>query len=158
MNDKLDHLFGHTIERGDSGTAWVYQDDGTAVDWDSPRRCKGCRANIALGTHDPCISKLPGTRQACCGHGLELTPNGNAAGYVALKDGRTIRFKGLPGPAIRELVESLLAGNPLPDGVTQDADRSWWAGLTDAQFDYVWSRLSTPADIQDLVREALANA
>lgn len=155
MNNNLDHLFGHTIERTNSGTAWVYQDDGTSVDWDKPRRCKGCLVSITVGSHDPCIKNLPGTRQACCGHGLNLTPNGNPAGYVALKDGRTIRFKGLQGAAVRQLVDSALKGEPLPQGVLVDAELSWWADLTDAQFDYVWSRLGTPADIADLVREAL---
>lgn len=45
------------------------------------------RGTVA-SAHDPCISKLPGVENACCGgkgHGSEGNP------YVAFSDGRVLR-------------------------------------------------------------------
>lgn len=142
-------LFGHVICEKRCG--WVYEDDGSRVDWDQPRPCKGCGLHVKRGEQDPCIANLPETRQACCGHGLERQPNGILAGYVGLKDGRIIRFSGmLGGPAIRTLVNDALKGEPLPEGVENDKP-AWWAGLTDWQYQLVWSSWRCPADIDRLV-------
>ncbi len=148
---KIDSLFGHIIE--DSPQGPVYQDDGTPVNHQQPRPCKGCKAQIAEGSHDPCIANLPGTYQACCGHGLDCSPNsGKPAGYVGLTDGRTIRFSGLIGGArIREAVEAALKGQPLPAGF-EFAERMWWEGLSEAQRNYVWQRI--PLGLARLVSEA----
>src|SRR5579875_1074104 len=98
---KIDTLYGHIIEDTPQGP--VYQDDGAPVDPENPRPCLGCKARLTPGSHDPCIANLPGTYQACCGHGLDRAPNsGRPNGYVGLTDGRTIEFSGLCGGARRQ--------------------------------------------------------
>jgi hypothetical protein len=150
MLNKTDTLFGHIIDDTDKGP--VYREDGTPVDFANPRPCLGCKKRCANGGHDACIENLPGTYQACCGHGLDRTPvSGRLAGYVGLKDGRTIEFSGLlGGERIRAAVDLALAGAPLPEGFTF-GERMWWEGLTDAQRDYVWQRL--PQGLMRLTQE-----
>ena len=76
---KTDTLFGHVIDDTPAGP--VYRDDGSPVDDNNPRPCLGCGATCRHGEHDPCIANLPGTRNACCGHGLAKTPvRGNPNG------------------------------------------------------------------------------
>jgi hypothetical protein len=134
---KVDTLFGHVIEETDRGV--VYQADGALVDGANLRPCVGCNAKCSPGEQDPCIANLPGTLNACCGHGLELTPvSKRTTGYVALEDGRTFRFSGQVGGArIREVVDAVLRGEPLPDGFVFDEDKAWWAGLSENQRRYV---------------------
>lgn len=134
---KVDSHFGHVIEETERGV--VYQADGVLVDFSDPRPCVGCKVKCAEGQHDPCIVNLPSTRNACCGHGLDLAPNSKKPnGYVALDDGRTFRFSGLVGGAkIREVVDMVLKGEPLPDGFVFDEQKAWWSGLSDAQRQYV---------------------
>lgn len=149
---KIDTLFGHVIEDTPDGP--IYQDDGTRVDFKSPRACLGCGARCQEGTHDPCIASLPGTSQACCGHGRELTPvHKRPAGYVALTDGRTIQFAGtVGGERIRLAVQAAIAGEQLPDGFAF-GERMWWEGLTEPQRAYVNERIT--AGLVRLVTEAL---
>jgi hypothetical protein len=150
MLRKTDSVFGHVIDDTPAGP--VYRDDGSPVDFKNPRPCLGCKAACREGEHDPCIANLPGVLNACCGHGLDQSPNGGPNGYVAFKSGRTIRFSGcFGGERIREMVDSLLAGGELPDGVAQDKDRMWWEGLSDAQRAYVQERISD--GIARIVRE-----
>lgn len=139
---KRDSVHGHLIVDTPAGP--VYEDDGSAVDGANPRPCKGCDARILRGSHDPCIANLPGTHQACCGHGLDCSPvHGLPNGYVALNDGRSLRFSGLlGGERIREAVEAALNGKPLPDGFQFDEKRMWWEGLTDAQRNYVHANMT----------------
>ena len=134
---KIDSLFGHVIEETAEGV--VYQADGVLVDGNNLRPCVGCKAQCDEGGHDPCIANLPGTLNACCGHGLDVTPvNHNPNGYVALEDGRTFRFSGLVGGTrIRQAVDAALKGEALPEGFTLDEKKMWWAGLTDTQRQYV---------------------
>lgn len=134
---KVDSQFGHVIEETDRGV--VYQVDGVLVDGDNPRPCVGCQAKCAHGTHDPCIANLPNTRNACCGHGLDVTPMYKRPnGYVALEDGRTFRFSGLVGgERIRQAVDAALKGEDLPEGFAFDDEKAWWAGLSEAQRQYV---------------------
>ncbi len=133
----VDDLFGHVINRDGDGA--VYADDGTTVDFAQPRSCFGCKAKCASGHHDPCITNLPSTRNACCGHGQATRPtNDNPSGYVAFEDGRTFRFLGtVGGDAIRAAVDAVLRGDALPEGFTWDEDLPWWHGLTDDQKSYV---------------------
>ncbi len=147
---KTDTIFGHIIDDTPAGP--VYRDDGSKVDLANPRPCLGCKAHIKPGEHDPCIVNLPGTYQACCGHGLDRSPLGNLlAGYVGFKDGRTMRFSGLYGGArIREVVDTVLQGGQPPEGFEFDAEKLWWEGLSEAQRAYVWGRI--PAAILDEVR------
>jgi hypothetical protein len=151
MLRKTETLFGHIID--DTPTGPVYRDDGSSVDFQNPRPCLGCKVKVTNGTQDPCIANLPGTYQACCGHGLDRSPvSNNPNGYVALKDGRTIRFSGcLGGERIREAVDTVLAGGALPDGFVLDEERMWWDGLSDAQRSYVQKRI--PQGIARLVHE-----
>jgi hypothetical protein len=95
---------------------------------------------------------LPGTSQACCGHGLERTPRGNLPGYAALNDGRTIRFSGcLRGKGVREAVLALQQGLLLPEGFELDENRAWWEGLTAAQVQ--WVRNNIPRGLAALITE-----
>ncbi len=151
MLNKVDSLFGHVIEERD-GTP-VYRDDGTPVTAETVRSCKGCNARCDTRHHDPCIANLPGTLNACCGHGLPRTPaHGNPNGYVALEDGRTFRFLGdVGGERIRAVTEAVLRGEPLPEGFVFDQDRMWWSGLTASQRDYVHSGI--PQAIARIVEE-----
>jgi hypothetical protein len=138
---KIDSLFGHVIEETAKGV--VYQADGVLVDGKNLRPCVGCKVKCANGEQDPCIKNLPGTLNACCGHGLDVTPvNHNPNGYVSLEDGRTIRFSGLlGGERIRRAVDAALKGETLPEGFTFDENKMWWAGLTDSQRQYVQDNL-----------------
>ncbi len=147
-----DSVHGHVIEDTPDGP--VYEDDRTPFDAGNPRPCKGCNRHIAPGAHDPCIANLPGAYQACCGHGLDRSAvTGGPNGYVAFKDGRTIRFSGLcGGERIRQAVNAVLAGEPLPEGFQFDEDRMWWEGLTDAQRNYVQQQI--PQGLARLVQEA----
>ncbi len=106
-----------------------------------------------MGGHDPCIADLPGTVQACCGHGLELTPvTKSPNGYVGLRDGRLFRFPGnVGGERIRLAVQAALAGQLLPEGFTFQAQNMWWEGLSDAQRLYVHSRMRSA--LAELVRD-----
>lgn len=151
---KTDTLFGHVIEDTDDGP--VYQDDGSKVDGDNPRPCLGCKVKIHYGEQDPCIANLPGTLNACCGHGRALTPVSQAlTGYVALRDGRTFRFPGtVGGEAIRAAVDLAIAEKQLPDGFIFDQEKMWWGGLTDAQVAYVHA--NTRRAIFEVVREITA--
>ncbi len=64
-------------------------------------------------------------------------------GYVALEDGRTFRFSGLVGGArIREVVDAVLRGEPLPDGFVFDEDKAWWSGLSETQRQYVHNNIT----------------
>jgi hypothetical protein len=48
--------------------------------------CQLCRrAKRALGDPDPCLGKLPGVANACCGHGVK-------PGYVCFENGRAFNF------------------------------------------------------------------
>jgi hypothetical protein len=149
---QLDSLYGHLVKETARGD--FYLDNNTPVDKRNPRLCKGCGAKVQPGQHDPCIANLPQTRQACCGHGLAREALDKHTGYVGLNDGRILRFSGLHGPAIRQLVTDTLAEKPLPDGVEPDEKLSWWAGLTDQQYNFVWERWVSPGDIAQLVEEA----
>jgi hypothetical protein len=149
---KKDSVHGHVIVDTDSGP--IYESDGMPVDNTNPRPCVGCSARIKNGEHDPCIANLPGAYQACCGHGLDRSPvHGNPNGYVAFKDGRSIRFSGLVGgPRIRAAVDAVLAEQPLPEGFEFEETRMWWEGLTEAQRAYVQQNMTR--GLSQLVREA----
>jgi hypothetical protein len=137
---KVEGQFGHLVEDSERGA--IYQSDGTLVDKANPRPCFGCKARCANGEQDPCIANLPGTLQACCGHGVELSPRGYLNGYVALTDGRTMRFSGLVGgEAIRNAVEQALSGEELPEGFAFEDTRMWWSGLSVRQREYVDARM-----------------
>ncbi len=145
---KIDSLYGHVIEDTPQGP--VYQNDKVLVDENNPRPCLGCNVQIK-GGQDPCIANLPGVYQACCGHGLEQSAEGDRPnGYAAFKDGRCIRFSGaVGGTRIRAAVDAVLAEDQLPEGFVYDEQRPWWTGLSDGQRQYVQN--SIPAALAKAV-------
>lgn len=154
MGIERDHLYGHPIEKV-SRHGWRYSDTKESVDWSAGRPCKGCGEKISPGCHDPCIAGLPQVRNACCGHMMPCDPAGRKhPGYVGLNDGRIIRFTALTGEEIRHLVSGALAGKELPSHVEEDPELSWWAGLTDAQYEYAWSRLYPGCNLEEIAEEA----
>lgn len=50
------------------------------------RTCPVCRQTIWLNQPDPCLGKLPGVTEACCGHGEQ------DAGYISFESGVTVYF------------------------------------------------------------------
>lgn len=50
------------------------------------RQCRKCHIEYRPGEEpDPCLGKLPGVLEACCGHGTA------AKGYVMFEDGTLFR-------------------------------------------------------------------
>lgn len=151
---KADELFGHVMDNTPQGA--VYRDDGSLVDFKNPRPCFSCKLPCKTGEHDPCIANLPNTSNACCGHGLELTPNGNLPGYVALDDGRAFHFSGTLGPeAIRVALDCALRNEPLPYGLAYDEVKAWWTGMSDKQ--RAWVLEQTVPGIAAVVLEVTGN-
>lgn len=62
---------------------WFYIDGSKT---DKIRPCPKCNKLPDENGHDACLSKLPGVKNACCGHGVE-------DGYIMFENGITIRFK-----------------------------------------------------------------
>lgn len=100
--------------------------------------CRACgltkRGNPSL-TPDPCLGKLPGVIDACCGHGVERN-----CGVLELEKAPGYRYRmrkqtsghdlsyGLEGKAARQRLQEL-GGNPAPfDRVSGDDGESWIAG------------------------------
>lgn len=76
------HHFGHQIFWDNVNEQWVYE-DGTKKN--NHRSCPKCGKIKTKEGHDPCLSKLPGVKNACCGHGIK-------EGYLQFIDGTIIRF------------------------------------------------------------------
>lgn len=81
--------FGHpTYQNTASGQA----DDYRFCDTDEPlwpdayfeRECPACGMRPTPEGHDPCLGRLPGVRNACCGHGT-------GEGYIQFKNGAVVR-------------------------------------------------------------------
>jgi hypothetical protein len=137
---QIHQVHGHMIDVLPTGQ--FYQNDASPVDWENLRPCVACGACMGKDDHDSCISGLPGTRNACCGHGVieeNTAPRSlgvfvvdglpNEAfrrglkpwGYVDLIDGRRLEFQGDCGGArIRAAVDAALKDLPLPDGFSFD--------------------------------------
>lgn len=78
-------LRGHPIVL-DANGRWTYVDDGQPTAGNR-RPCGHCGGADTEGGHDACLGKLPGVRNACCGHGsIEES-------YVQLEDGRRLAGK-----------------------------------------------------------------
>ncbi len=111
-------------------------------------KCVSCGLERGDDFHDPCIKDLPDVFFACCGHGAD-----DGGGYVAMKDGRCLYFDHLPGESVRILVDIARKGKLIPSWVRTKTG-GWFEGLTDTQFNYVWSR-RFDGDLYKLVVEAL---
>lgn len=53
--------------------------------------CPACKMERGKDYHDPCLGKLPGVRDACCGH----AGMGDTLGYIHFENGTVIRFGNL---------------------------------------------------------------
>ncbi len=72
---------------GDETGYWVYEDNGARAGYGFEQRpCKRCGSTLNVsGKADPCLGRLPGVDNACCGHG---DPE---AAYIRFTNGVTIR-------------------------------------------------------------------
>jgi hypothetical protein len=60
--------------------AWVFRKNGSA-------KCTACkRIRRREGDPDPCLGKVPGVVNACCGHGV-------GEGYMIFENGMAISFE-----------------------------------------------------------------
>ncbi len=74
---------GHKIKYNIENDKWFYLDNGKELDNNRP--CIKCGKLPTSEDYDACLGKLPGVKNACCGHGVE-------EGYIQFDDGTTIRF------------------------------------------------------------------
>ena len=74
---------GHDIKG--SSTGWVYSDTGESVLGNPTRPCGKCGGLNRSDEYDPCLAKLPGVINACCGHG------DRDASYIQFKNGVIVR-------------------------------------------------------------------
>lgn len=73
------YLHGHKIIF--DGVDWKYFDTGISIE-NEPRPCKRCGKTSKK--YDSCLGKLPGVKNACCGHGVEK-------GYIQFDNGVIVR-------------------------------------------------------------------
>jgi len=74
---------GYQITYNVENEQWIYVDTKEPVE-NNPRPCKRCGQLPTKEGYDACLGKLPGVKNACCGHGYE-------DGYIMFEDGTTIR-------------------------------------------------------------------
>ena len=74
---------GHQITYNVENKQWIYVDTKEPVE-NNPRPCKRCGNLSTQEGYDYCLGKLPGVKNACCGHGYE-------EGYIMFENGVTIR-------------------------------------------------------------------
>ncbi|MCK5613833.1 hypothetical protein KAR91_68850 [Candidatus Pacearchaeota archaeon] len=63
---------GHPIVWEEAGQRWLYADNKEPLPgWGGEiRPCVKCGEVFSLGIPDPCLGRLPGVDNACCGHGV----------------------------------------------------------------------------------------
>lgn len=94
---RLGHGHGHDIHHEAKTNTWHFSDDGTPFTSENERPCKLCGGDPKQhGGADPCFGKLPGVRNACCGHGIEKA-------YIQFENGVLIEgdFRIYNGPVKR---------------------------------------------------------
>ena len=69
---------GHPVKWNEDRNRFEYE-DGIAMDAHE-RPCTKCDMLAGDDGHDPCLGKLPGVKDACCGHGTGL-------GYIIFENG-----------------------------------------------------------------------
>lgn len=62
------HHRGHAIVFDYGVKSWRYKDNGAFVSTEE-RPCAHCGKEYTDGEIDPCLGRLPGVTNACCGHG-----------------------------------------------------------------------------------------
>lgn len=68
---RLGWVRGHDAVVDDDGIL-RYCDDHTPADAEHDRPCAKCGLSASEpGGPDPCLGRLPGVRNACCGHGVQ---------------------------------------------------------------------------------------
>ena len=79
------HFRGHHIHSYD-GINWVLTEEDVPLTEEVKDRlkCPRCGNGPTPEGHDHCLKTLPGIRNACCGHGVEV-------GYIQFENGVTIR-------------------------------------------------------------------
>ena len=83
------YSMGHPIVMDDLLATAYYLDTGEQVPGDPcmKRPCAHCGKSCSLGSDvDPCLGKLPGVKNACCGHGVR-------EGYIQFDNDVLIRFE-----------------------------------------------------------------
>lgn len=73
------NILGHPIEYSYVQKRYVFVDNKELVEG-SNRSCAKCGCYPTSEGHDACLGKLPGVKNACCGHGYK------EYGYVMWKD------------------------------------------------------------------------
>ncbi len=71
MKEYEDTMKGHSMILKPVGDTYelVYKDNGLSVIESDPRACTKCGRKSGYREPDLCLSKLPGVKNACCGHG-----------------------------------------------------------------------------------------
>ena len=64
---------------------WIYSDNNIPVMFNPERVCGVCNADNREDDCDPCLGKLPGVSNACCGHGAREDS------YIQFENGFIIR-------------------------------------------------------------------
>jgi hypothetical protein len=83
MKKELDFLRGHEIYL--KGGEFFYKDNDEPTVNNSRPNCGKCGGVFTEEDFDPCLGKLPGVMNACCGHGEPRTS------YIMFENGTIVR-------------------------------------------------------------------
>lgn len=73
------YLIGNKVIWDEVNSVYKYKEDGVEVNKENIKPCPVCK-KLPADHCDPCLGKLPGVINACCGHGLKK-------GYVKFENG-----------------------------------------------------------------------
>ena len=77
---------GYEIYYDEERESWCYVDNDVPIRF-KQRPCPQCGKSYGVDGHDPCLGRLPGVINACCGHG------GRCTSYIQFENGVTIEGK-----------------------------------------------------------------
>jgi len=77
------YKIGHIIEYNIENSKWYYLDNKEEANYFKP--CPLCGNMPTKEGYDFCLGKLPGVKNACCGHGIK-------EGYIHFENDKTIKF------------------------------------------------------------------
>lgn len=92
--DRVTYLHGHKcyygVSKAGQGIYFLYKTD-KQFNFLNPPPCPKCKLEFIWDEEtksyiDPCLGRLPGVKNACCGHGKEQA-------YIQFNDKKIIRFK-----------------------------------------------------------------